>query len=63
MEVTIMEFKLQFNMDNAAFEVNPESEIETVLHNIEMEIRIGNTMGNITDYNGNPIGKWEIEIN
>jgi hypothetical protein len=54
-----MEFKLNFKMDNAAFEDNPE-EVQTILKNIGFDISKGYGQGMLRDSNGNMIGEWKI---
>jgi len=58
-----MKFKLEFDMDNAAFEHYPEYEMERILK--EVKGQIGNRYDRIDipifDINGNRIGVWGIE--
>ena len=56
-----MEFKMQFKMDNAAFTDYPEGEVKRILSEVTYEVENGQTYGVIMDYNGNKVGKWEIE--
>jgi len=53
-----MDFKLKFNMDNAAFE-DPE-EVKMILTVIGMKAAKGQTGGKVMDSNGNNVGQWEI---
>lgn len=55
-----MKFKLDIEMDNAAFEEFPEKELIRILRNTEDQIRNGKTYGNLIDYNGNSCGQWGI---
>ena len=59
-----MEFKLQFNMDNAAFQEEFQdfnaSEVARILSDIRYEIREGLINAAISDLNGNTIGQWSI---
>ena len=56
-----MEFRLQFNMDNAAFEDNA-GEVESILNEIADQFQRGLVRsGAIRDSNGNAIGEWEIK--
>jgi len=55
-----MEFTLQFNMDNTAFDEDPETQINVTLSEIVTQIDKGKTYGKVKDSNGNTIGKWEI---
>ncbi len=54
-----MDFKLSFNMDNAAFEI-PEEEINRILEQIIYQVHNGMTFAGIMDINGNTIGNWSI---
>ena len=66
-----MEFKLQFNMDNAAFSEDDGSiipqiwkrknEVAGILNKVTDDYRDGREAGTIRDSNGNTVGKWEIE--
>ena len=58
-----MKFKLEFSMDNAAFEDYPASEVATTLQNVGISVVNGGPApidGDVRDYNGNKIGTWEI---
>lgn len=55
-----MEFSLNFNMDNAAFEDFAAGEIERILKAVVVDARSGYTFLSIMDANGNKIGSWEI---
>ena len=57
-----MDFKLEFNMDNAAFTGYPEGEASRILKEIASRIRDGQTDDPVFDLNGNNIGEWEITI-
>lgn len=48
-------------MDNAAFTDYPEGEVKRILSEVTYEVENGQTYGVIMDYNGNKVGKWEIE--
>ncbi len=57
-----MEFQLNFNMDNDAFIITPETEIGLIFEKIIIDIQQnGKTQDAILDSNGNKIGQWEIE--
>ncbi|HEB29335.1 MAG TPA: hypothetical protein ENI15_00455 [Spirochaetes bacterium] len=63
-----MKFKLEFNMDNAAFEdadimysVIAFIEVEGILNKVADDYQSGDIAGAIRDSNGNAVGKWEIE--
>ena len=55
-----MEFTLNINMDNAAFEAMPERELAAILENVAQYVLDGNVLGNNFDANGNIVGTWEI---
>ena len=56
-----MKFKLEFNMDNAAFEDNGrEREILRVLDQATDHVLFGRDVRNLFDSNGNKIGSFEI---
>ena len=57
-----MKFKLEFNMDNASFDDDPENEILNTLVDVGKYVLRGLTSRTIQDLNGNTIGNWEIEI-
>ena len=52
--------KVQFDTDNAIFEVNAHEEIARILCKIARQVETGATSGNVIDINGNTIGKWEV---
>ena len=55
----IMKFKLNFNMDNAAF-IHAATEIYIILEQVIEAVRSGHTDRAIIDSNGNKVGSWEI---
>ena len=55
-----MEFKLNINMDNAAFDECPEEELQDLLERVKQRLAGGVTEGKIVDINGNMVGKFEI---
>ena len=55
-----MDFKLSFNMDNAAFGECPEIEVKRILEDISTRVVDGAAFGPVYDYNGNNIGVWSI---
>ena len=58
-----MEFKMSFNMDNAAFDSHlVEDETARILKKVSSRVEHGACEGKITDINGNTIGNWEIEM-
>lgn len=56
-----MRFRLDFDMDNAAFEDNPAHETEVLLRQVAYAISHGARKGAVRDSNGNTVGSWEIE--
>ena len=56
-----MDFKIKFNMDNAMFDEQPESEIARILKSISSQVKNGITYGKIVDLNGNSVGSWGFE--
>lgn len=55
-----MRLKIEINMDNAAFEIYPEREINRILKKISLEIMAEETYGNCMDINGNKVGYYEM---
>ena len=62
-----MEFKLNINMNNAAFDPEPLSEIENILVNVITKLRnevtlrmLRDVKAMLRDTNGNTVGKFEI---
>lgn len=55
-----MKFKLEFDMDNAAFDDRPELESQRILYIVAREINAGFVERKILDINGNTVGSWEI---
>lgn len=58
-----MKFKLEINMDNAAFE--DDSEIKRIMDDMAKKISHGYPLrcwdkGVIYDINGNKVGTWEV---
>ena len=55
-----MNFKIEINMDNAAFQPNHESELRRILMDIANKIQYSTTTSpqNCRDLNGNTVGKW-----
>lgn len=55
-----MTFELNINLDNAAFEENPE-ELENILARIAGRIDVrAPGLGSILDSNGNTVGEWRV---
>jgi len=55
-----MKFKLNIDMDNAAFDECPEEELQDLLERVKQRLAGGVTEGKIVDINGNMVGKFEI---
>jgi hypothetical protein len=56
-----MKCKIEFDMDNAAFDDYPASEAGQILYKIAGKMAVGETDGPVTDINGNIIGQWAVE--
>lgn len=57
-----MKIKIEIVCDNAAFDEYFEYEIERILNKLSNEIVKGGFYNKeLTDFNGNPVGKFEIE--
>ena len=65
----MIEFKITFNTENAAFDDdlqdegqdNSTAEVNRILGVIQHEVYSGRTQGIIRDVNGNTIGQWGWE--
>jgi len=55
-----MEFKCEFEMDNAQFDNDPLHEAEKVLRDIAYAMGHAQKSDSIRDVNGNRIGRWGI---
>lgn len=51
---------LEFSMDNAAFEDNPQREAGRILRLVIERIESGEEFGTIKDMNENTVGKWDL---
>ena len=56
-----MKFKMEINMDNAAFDDAPEKEVLRILVSVGRQVADGYTFNDCYDLNGNKAGRWEIE--
>lgn len=56
-----MKFKLEFDMNNAAFDNATEAETSRILIVVGEQIEQGKTDGIVMDYNGNRVGQWSID--
>jgi cytochrome c-type biogenesis protein CcmH/NrfF len=55
-----MEFILNMNCDNAAFE-EPSIEISRILRKVAGQIEAGQEAGQIIDVNGNSVGEFHLQ--
>lgn len=55
------QIRIQYQIDNAAFDDTPLPETKRILNEILECIEAGQQGGLITDKNGNGIGAWVIE--
>lgn len=55
-----MQFKCEFDMDNAAFDGRRQAEVGRIFRTINKRIDDGIDSGKILDINGNTVGKWEM---
>jgi hypothetical protein len=55
-----MKFKLEFDMDNAAFEDFKNGEVKNILESTKEKVDAGWTMGAVVDSNGNTVGQWSM---
>lgn len=55
-----MKFKCEIDMNNAAFEDNPNFELSRILRSIAQETVCDCTSGTIRDSNGNKVGGYSI---
>ncbi|MGL5032647.1 MAG: hypothetical protein ACRC6M_02470 [Microcystaceae cyanobacterium] len=51
-------FKIQFEIDNAAFVDGFSEEVERILSKIAQRVKDGETQGVIFDLNGQRVGNW-----
>lgn len=55
-----MKFTCEINMDNAAFEDDPDAQLSWVLQGIRAAVLRGERESGVVDYNGNTVGSWSI---
>ena len=55
-------FSCQLESGNAAFEDDPRSELEDILHSMITQIRRGRDGGKLMDSNGNSVGTWGLGV-
>ena len=60
-----MTFKLEIEMENAAFERSPRSELARILNNVAEQLKtfsnVNAIAGRCMDINGNTVGRFEVE--
>lgn len=56
-----MKLILEINMDNAAFDIMPERELQALLTKVSLQIGAGKVESGIIDVNGNKVGFFEIQ--
>jgi hypothetical protein len=56
-----MDLVIKINMDNEAFEENPEAELQYLLETVGISITDGDVFGKIVDTNGNTCGHFEMK--
>ncbi len=57
-----MNFRLEIQTGNAAFQEIPEVEIARLLRQAAMSVEAGARCENLSDVNGNPVGFWRLDI-
>ena len=55
-----MKFKCEIDMNNAAFEEDPDGELPRILGEMLSKIKSGFPSGVLMDSNGNKVGKFSI---
>lgn len=55
-----MRLELDFEMDNTAFNIEPENECKRILDEISQAVIDGSIGGKCIDADGNTIGYWEV---
>jgi len=55
-----MKCKIEFSMDNAAFEDDPGGEAKQIILAVAECIIEGDKLGKCCDSNGNTVGTWKI---
>ncbi len=55
-----MEFKVTVDMQNAAFDDGPATELSRILKALSKAVQEGADGGNVFDLNGNKVGSWEV---
>jgi hypothetical protein len=55
------QFKLSFACDNAAFDGDALHEVARILRECADKIETGRTSGPVRDFNGNTVGKFELD--
>lgn len=57
-----VQFKLEINSGNAAFQDDALGEVSRILCEIAGQIDTGRDHGSCRDINGNRVGKWWIDV-
>jgi hypothetical protein len=55
-----MKFQCEIDMNNAAFEHDPEGELARILYDVRARVMRGEPAGYCRDVNGNHVGSWGI---
>lgn len=55
-----MEFKMTVEMDNAAFEGAPATELRRIMAVVSKKVGNGEDGGAVVDINGNKVGSWDM---
>jgi hypothetical protein len=55
-----MEFSIEIDCDNAAFDGDPVDEIVRILNVVKGKLRSGHHDGSLVDENGNTVGSFEL---
>ena len=56
-----MTFTLSIDMDNAAFDDDPSTELIDCLRRVAAKVCVGTIQATVLDSNGNTVGSWEIK--
>ncbi len=56
-----MKFTMEIDMDNDAFKNIPEMVLSDMLEKVGQRIERGAVVGKIQDFNGNTVGKFDID--
>ena len=56
-----MTFTLSIDMNNAAFDDDPSTELIDCLRHVAAKVCVGTIQAKVFDSNGNTVGSWEIK--